>query len=134
MTKREEILQYIFDLLKSEMNLVSSDKITRSKVILTDEKLLPCIDISWAAEEIEEVATGKFNRTLPVVFKIEQKGETPDSKIDPIINKLEEIILKDRTLGGLVMDVTPETIDPRFDIGNKPIIEIEYIFKIKYRT
>jgi hypothetical protein len=85
-----------------------------------------------AAEEL--VSTCKIDWRLPVLIAVYTRGAIPDQLADPIISSIHSKLMADRTLGGLVMDIWPGTVDPQIESADQPALWTVCTYNVRYRT
>jgi hypothetical protein len=133
-TKRESILAAIVTTLAGTTGV--STRIYRSRVEAFARSEAPALVIEpgtdSAAEEL--VSTCKIDWRLPVLIAVYTRGAIPDQLADPIINSIHTKLMADRTLGGLVMDIWPGTVDPQIESADQPALWTVCTYNVRYRT
>jgi len=133
-TKRETILAAIVTTLAGTTGV--STRIYRSRVEAFARSEAPALVIEpgtdSAAEEL--VSTCKIDWRLPVLIAVYTRGAIPDQLADPIINSIHTKLMADRTLGGLVMDIWPGTVDPQIESADQPALWTVCTYNVRYRT
>ena len=127
-TKREQILAAIATTLEDTANV--GTRIYRSRVEAFARNEAPATDS--AAEE--QVSTCKIDWRLPVLVAVYTRGAIPDQLADPIIASIHSQLMADRTLGGLVMDIWPGTVDPQMEKADQPALWTVCTYNVRYRT
>ena len=133
-SKREQILAAIATTLAGTTGV--STRIYRSRVEAFARNEAPALVIEPgtdnAAEEV--VSTCKIDWRLTVLVAVYTRGAIPDQLADPIIKDLHSKLLTDRTLGGLVMDIWPVSVDPQMEKADQPALWSVCTYTVRYRT
>lgn len=133
-SKREQILAAITTTLVGTTGV--STRIYRSRVEAFARNEAPAIVIEPStdvpAEEL--VSTCKIDWRLPVLIAVYTRGAIPDQIADPIITSLHGKLMEDRTLGGLVMDIWPGSVDPQMEKADQPALWTVCTYNVRYRT
>ena len=133
-SKREQILAAVAATLAGTTGV--STRIYRSRVEAFARNEAPALVIEagtdTAAEEL--VSTCKIDWRLPVLVAVYTRGAVPDQLADPIIISLHAKLMADRTLGGLVMDIWPGTVDPQLEKADQPALWTVCTYNVRYRT
>ena len=133
-SKREQILAAVAATLAGTTGV--STRIYRSRVEAFARNEAPALVIEagtdTAAEEL--VSTCKIDWRMPVLVAVYTRGAVPDQLADPIIISLHSKLMADRTLGGLVMDIWPGTVDPQLEKADQPALWTVCTYNVRYRT
>lgn len=133
-SKREQILAAVAATLAGTTGV--STRIYRSRVEAFARNEAPALVIEagtdTAAEEL--VSTCKIDWRMPVLVAVYTRGAVPDQLADPIIISLHAKLMADRTLGGLVMDIWPGTVDPQIEKADQPALWTVCTYNVRYRT
>ena len=133
MTKREQILSAILIILKG-ISGVNPDHVVRSRAFPYNEKSLPFISISPRIEQRNEAVMTNIDSILSVKISLWANGDVPDQVADSIVSQIDSLMMADRTLGGLAMDLRPVDVSFEFDEGNKPEVQVDLDYLIQFRT
>lgn len=135
MTKREQILGEILSLLDGLE--VGSDEIAaeRSRVTPVSREDSPRILIHPLADSpADDSPVGVINWEMLVRITVVVRGAVPDTVADPIIAKIHETLMQNRTLGDLSMDIGVRPVTFNFENTDQPAGVFELQYSIKYRT
>ena len=58
----------------------------------------------------------------------------PDQAADPVVQSMHSLLMADRTLGGLVMDLYPASVDFQMDAADLASAWIVSTYVVHYRT
>ena len=133
-TKREQILAAIATTLEGTANVGA--RIYRSRVEAFARNEAPALVIEPGTDSAadEQVSTCKIDWRLPVLVAVYTRGAIPDQLADPIIASIHSQLMTDRTLGGLVMDIWPGTVDPQMEKADQPALWTVLTYNVRYRT
>ena len=133
-TKREQILAAIKATLAGTTGV--GTRIYRSRQEAFSRQEAPAIVIAPAPDNatIEPVSTCRLDWTLNVQIAVYARGNVPDQAADPVVQSMHSLLMADRTLGGLVMDIYPASVDPQFDAGDLATAWIVCSYVVHYRT
>ncbi len=124
MPMKTDIRNAVRDLLKPipDFTIITTGR--RRSIPAAD---LPAVCIYVDNEQIELFSTGhprQFNRRLTIATEIhlqDQTAEALETQLDRLTNLREDAILSDETLGGLVAQNLPESIEYRLvEEGHRP--------------
>ena len=133
-TKREQILAAIATTLEGTANVGA--RIYRSRVEAFARNEAPALVIEPGTDSAaeEQVSTCKIDWRLPVLIAVHTRGAIPDQLADPIIASIHSQLMADRTLGGLVMDIWPGTVDPQMEKADQPALWTVLTYNVRYRS
>ena len=133
-TKREQILAAIATTLEGTANV--GTRIYRSRVEAFARNEAPALVIEPGTDSAaeEQVSTCKIDWRLPVLIAVHTRGAIPDQLADPIIASIHSQLMADRTLGGLVMDIWPGTVDPQMEKADQPALWTVLTYSVRYRS
>ena len=133
-TKREQILAAIATTLEGTADV--GTRIYRSRVEAFARNEAPALVIEPGTDSASEelVSTCKIDWRLPVLIAVYTRGPIPDQLADPIIASIHSQLMADRTLGGLVMDIWPGTVDPQMEKADQPALWTVLTYNVRYRT
>lgn len=94
----------------------------------------PCIFLSWVNDLPAYGNLDDMDWMLTVRATVITRDDEADVAADPIIKSFHSLVMADRSLGGLAMDVLPG--EQRMDIieGDKPVGFLQALYLVKYRT
>lgn len=133
-SKREQILAAIRTTLTSTVGV--GTRIYRSRVEAFQRNEAPALVIEPGNDTSspEPVSTCKIDWTLQVLIAVHTRGGIPDQAADPTIVDIHSKLMADRTLGGLVMDIWPVSVDPQFDKADAAANWTVCTYQVRYRT
>lgn len=131
-TKRELVLEAVKTVLKT-MTSVSAAKVERSRIFPEDESDCPCVGIEPLEDAENEIALSQFNHTLLIDVIVTCAGTVPDSNADPIVKEVRQKLMADRSLGGLLMNLTPKGVKYEFDPSGQALVSVFCHFELFYR-
>jgi hypothetical protein len=133
-SKRELILQEVATRL-GNVSAVNG-RVYRSRMEAFSRNEAPAIVVEPGLDNAapEPVSTCKIDWTLSLIVAVYTRGTIPDQLADPIISDLHGRLLADRTLGGLVMDIWPASMDPQFAAADQAAGWYVLTYTVRYRT
>jgi hypothetical protein len=131
-SKREQILAAFATTLAGTTGV--STRIYRSRVEAFARNEAPALVIEPGQDRAATYSTCKLDWTLDVLVAVYARGAVPDQLADPIIVSLHSKLMADRTLGGLLIDIVPTSVDPQIDKGDQPAIWMVCTYQCRYRT
>lgn len=95
--------------------------------------------LAVAVEEGDEPAPdypaiGFLDRTLEFRLAVIAKGRNAAALADPAITEAHGRIMADRTLGGIVFDITEGETTRQRDALEKPVLATIKTYRVRYRT
>lgn len=133
-SRREAILAAITSTLANTTGV--GTRIYRSRVEAFQRNETPAIVIEPGPDRAnpEAVSTPKIDWTLLVTIAIGTRGTIPDQLADPVIISIHDKLMADRTLGGKVLDIYPDSVDPQFDKADATSCWTVTTWRVRYRT
>lgn len=133
-SKREQVLAAIRTTLTNTTGV--GTRIYRSRVEAFQRNEAPALVIEPGNDtsSSEPVSTCKIDWTLQVLIAVHTRGGIPDQAADPIIVSIHSKLMADRSLGGLVMDIWPVSVDPQFDKADAASNWTVCTYQVRYRT
>ena len=133
-SKRNQIV----DALAAQLQNVPevSGRVYRSRMEAFQRSEAPAIIIEPGPDNAntEPVSTCHVDWSLTVFVMVIARGAIPDEAADPIVSKVYELIMADRTVGGLAMDCYPAAIEPTFESADRPASLTLMSFDVRYRS
>lgn len=133
-SRREDILAAMMTRLANTSGIGSPARVYRSRVVAMRTDKLPAITVEPLQESAQYDNLNFMTWTLQVSVKVFTRGEAPDQLADPIINSAYALLMADRSLGGLALDVLPSSIGFSAEDGDKPLGMADCVFTVTYRT
>ena len=133
-SKREQIMAAIKTALTNTTGV--GTRIYRSRVEAFNRNEAPALVIEPGTDTAatEPVSTCKIDWTLTVLVAVHTRGGIPDQTADPIIASVHSKLMADRTLGGLIMDIWPISVDPQFDKADAASCWTVCSYQVRYRS
>lgn len=130
-TIREQILE---TLKTNLVGMTPTTPIHRSRSAALQRQESPAICIEPILDTPDPSVIGVIQWKLQLRVAVIVRGDTPDQLADPIVNGLHAVMLADKSLGGLIMDIEPSSVKFKIFEADQPggVIECEY--RIDYRT
>jgi hypothetical protein len=132
-TRRETILTAIRTALTGTTGV--STRIYRSRVEPMARAESPAIvvePINDTAQQNTSLPTLDWSLTVRVTVIV--RGAIPDQLADPIIESLHSKLMADLTLGGVAMDVQPQSVSFELVEADQPAGVISCDYLVRYRT
>ena len=132
-TKRETILAAVRTQLTGTTGV--GTRIYRSRVEPMARAESPAIvvePISDTAEQNTSLPTLDWRLTVRVAVIV--RGAIPDQQADPIVESLHAKLMTDLTLGGVAIDVQPQSVNFEMVEADQPAGVITCDYLIRYRT
>jgi hypothetical protein len=133
-TRREQILSAVATTLASASG--ANGRVYRSRQEPLSRNESPAVVIQPGPEpkSFEPVSTCKIDHTLTLVVAVYARGTIPDQAADPIVESVHSLLMADRSLGGLVMDIWPIDRDPQFSEADLAAVWEVLSYRVRYRT
>jgi hypothetical protein len=132
-TKRETILAAIRTTLTGTTGV--STRIYRSRVEPMARAESPAIvvePVNDTAQQNTSLPTLDWSLTVRVAVIV--RGAIPDQQADPIVESLHAKLMADLTLGGVAIDVQPQSVSFEMVEADQPAGVISCDYLIRYRT
>jgi hypothetical protein len=132
-TKRETILAAVRTALTGTTGVGS--RIYRSRVEPMARAESPAIvvePVSDTAQQNTSLPTLDWSLTIRVAVIV--RGAIPDQIADPVVESLHAKLMADLTLGGVAIDVQPQSVNFEMVEADQPAGVISCDFLIRYRT
>jgi hypothetical protein len=132
-TKRETILTAIRTKLTGTTGV--GTRIYRSRVEPMARAESPAIviePVNDTAQQNTSLPTLDWSLTVRVAVIV--RGNVPDQQADPIVEDLHSKLMADLTLGGVAIDVQPQSVSFEMVEADQPAGVISCDYLIRYRT
>jgi len=132
-TKRETIMAAVRTALTGTTGVDS--RIYRSRVEPMARAESPAIvvePVSDTAQQNTSLPTLDWSLTVRVAVIV--RGAIPDQIADPVVESLHAKLMADLTLGGVAIDVQPQSVNFEMVEADQPAGVISCDFLIRYRT
>jgi hypothetical protein len=132
-TRRETILAAVRTALTNTTGV--STRIYRSRVEPMARAESPAIVIEPVNDTAEQnTSLPKLDWSLTVRVSVIVRGTIPDQLADPIVESLHSKLMADLTLGGVAMDIRPQSVNFELVEADQPAGVISCDYLIRYRT
>ena len=132
-TKREQVLAAI----KTALTGTTGDgtRIYRSRVEPLARQESPAIVIEPVSDNAEQnTALPTLDWSLTVRIAVIVRGNVPDQLADPIVADMHSKIMADLTLGGVAIDVQPQSVGFELVEADQPAGVIACDYLVRYRS
>ena len=133
MTRRETILAAVRTALTGTTGV--GTRIYRSRVEPMARAESPAIvvePVNDTAQQNTSLPTLDWSLTVRVAVIV--RGAIPDQQADPIVEDLHSKLMADLTLGGVAIDVQPQSVSFEMVEADQPAGVISCDYLIRYRT
>lgn len=131
-SQREDILALIKTTITPATGI--SSRVFRGRPDPVRISETPCIFLNLANDvpNYDQLNFMEWNTTVRIEIVV--RGDAPDTLVDPIAKSVHSLLMADRSLGGIALDVLPA--EQRMDIitGDKPIGVLSCLWRIRHRT
>jgi hypothetical protein len=133
-TRREQILSAVAITLASASS--ANGRVYRSRQEAFSRSESPSVIIEPGPESSgpEPVSTCKIDHTFTLTVAVYARGLIPDQVADPVVQSVHSLLMADRTLGGLVMNIWPLSRNPEFDAADGTAVVEVLSYRVRYRT
>jgi hypothetical protein len=132
-TRRETILAAVRTALTNTTGV--STRIYRSRVEPMARAESPAIVIEPVNDTAEQnTSLPTLDWSLTVRVSVIVRGAIPDQLADPIVESLHSKLMADLTLGGVAMDIRPQSVNFELVEADQPAGVISCDYLIRYRT
>ena len=133
-TKREQILAAVDTLLAATAGAAGRVYRSRQEAFSRNESPAVVILPGGSPASPEPVSTCKIDWTFTLVIEIYARGAIPDQVADPVVKSIHSLLMADRSLGGLAMDIWPGDRDDEFAAAEGGAVKEVLTYQIRYRT
>lgn len=133
-TKQEQILAAVATILAATTG--ATGRVYRSRQEAFSRSESPAIVIEPGPDNAapEPVSTCKVDWTFNLVVAVYARGTIPDQVADPVVESVHSLLMTDRGIGGLAMDIWPLARDPQFDKADLGAVWVVLNYRVRYRT
>jgi len=132
-TKREQILSAVRTALTGTTGV--GTRIYRSRVEPMARAESPAIVIEPVNDTAEQnTSLPTLDWSLAVRISVIVRGLIPDQQADPIVADLHSKLMTNLTLGGVAMDIRPQSVNFELVEADQPVGIISCDYLIRYRT
>jgi len=132
-TRRESILTAVATALTGTTGV--STRIYRSRVEPLSRGESPAIVIEPISDTAEQnTSLPTLDWSLTVRISVIVRGAIPDQLADPIVESLHSKLMADLTLGGVAIDIQPQSVNFEMVEADQPAGVISCDYLIRYRS
>lgn len=132
-TRRETILAAVRTALTGTAQVGA--RIYRSRVEPMARAESPAIVIEPVGDTAEQTTSlPMLDWSLTVRVSVIVRGTVPDQLADPIVQDMHARLMADLTLGGVAMDIRPQSVNFELVEADQPAGVISCDYLIRYRT
>ncbi len=133
-TKREQILAAVATKLAPTVGATGRIYRSRQEAFSRNESPAVVIEPGPDNAAAEPVSTCKIDWTFTLVVAVYARGTIADQVADPVVKSVHSLLMADRGLNGLAMDLWPLGRDPQFEKGDLAAVWEVLTYRIRYRT
>lgn len=133
-TKREQILAAVDTLLAATAGATGRVYRSRQEAVSRNESPAVVFQPGPSKAAAEPVSTCKIDWYFILVIAVYARGAIPDQVADPVVKSVHSLLMADRSLGGLVMDIWPMDRDPEFAAAESAAVWEVLTYRVQYRT
>jgi len=133
-TKREQILAAVDTLLAATAGATGRVYRSRQEAFSRAESPSVVIEPGPSTSSPEPVSTCKIDTVFTLVVAVIARGTVPDQVADPVVKSVHSLLMADRSLGGLVMDIWPRSRTPEFERAESAAVVEVLTYRVQYRT
>lgn len=130
-SKEEQILAHIASTLAATSGIATVYR-SRAEAFSRDEA--PAMVVEPQPSRCQPFSTCKLDWFLDVAVVIHTRGAVPDQLADPIRVSAHSLLMADRSLGGLAIDIVPVSCDPQRDKADLLSLWQVNVYQVKFRT
>jgi hypothetical protein len=133
-TKREQILAAVATKLAPTAGAAGRVYRSRQEAMSRNESPAVVIEPGPSSATAEPVSTCKIDWAFTLVIAVIARGTIPDQVADPVVKSVHSLLMADRSLGALVMDIWPMSRTPEFDRAESAAVVEVLTYRVQYRT
>lgn len=130
-SRREQILNHMATVLAETAGITG---IYRSRVEAFSRNEAPLLLIESTGDRGTVMNSCRMAWTLDVAVVVHTRGAVPETLADPILVSAHQLLMADRTMGGLIVDIVPTTSNPQRDNADLASLWLVNTYQISYRT
>lgn len=144
-TLQEQIVAYVAALMVGVDGAGNRIYRSRQEAYSRDESRAVSIEPGPSTASSQPVSTCYIDWSFQLVIAVFSRGTVPpsgtpllgmsaDQVADPVIQSIHSLLMADRSIGGLAMDVWPISRDPQMVSAEDPSIVTVLTYQVRYRT
>ena len=130
-SRREQILAHVATTLAPTAG-ISTVYRSRAEAFSRDEA--PALVVEPIADRCQPYSTCKLDWTLDLAVVVHTRGPIPEQLADPIVVSAHALLMADRTLNNLAIDIVPTGTDFQRDKADLLSLWQVNTYAIRYRT
>jgi hypothetical protein len=130
-SREEQIISHIATTLAATSGVTA---VYRSRMEAFSRDEAPVLVIQSGGSRCQEFSTCKLSWSLDVLVVVHTRGPVPDQLADPIRVSAHALLMADRTLSGLAIDIVPTSTDPQMDKADLTSLWQVNTYQVKFRT
>ena len=133
-TRQEQILAQVATTLAATSGVSGRVYRSRQEPLSRNESPAVVIQPGPESKSAEPVSTCKIDHAFTLVVAVYARGAIPDQVADPVVKSVHSLLMADRTIGGLAMDIWPLDRDPQFSEADLAAVWEVLTYQVRYRT
>ncbi len=139
-TRQEQILAAVATTLAATAGATGRVYRSRTEAYARNESPAVSIEPGNGAASSQPVSTCYIDWTFQLLIAVYSRGEhgpgrpSPDEVADPVIQSIHSLLMADRSIGGLAMDLWPLSRDPQIISAEDPSTVTVLTYQVRYRT
>jgi hypothetical protein len=139
-TRQEQILAQVATTLAATSGATGRVYRSRTEAYARNESPAVSIEPGPDAASAQPVSTCYIDWTFQLLIGVFARGEhgpgrpSADEVADPVIQSIHSLLMADRSIGGLAMDIWPLSRDPQIISAEDPSTVTVLTYRVRYRT
>jgi len=130
-SREEQILAHIATTLAATTGIGT---VYRSRMEAFSRDEAPALVVEPLGSRCQPYSTCKLDWSVDVAIVVHTRGPIPDQLADPIRVSAHALLMADRSLGGLAIDIMPTTSDPQLDKADLMSLWQVNTYQVRFRT
>jgi hypothetical protein len=133
-TKREQILAAVATKLAPTAGATGRVYRSRQEAFSRNESPAVVIEPGPESAATEPASTCKIDWTFTLVVAVYARGTIADQVADPVVKSVHSLLMADRSINGLAMDLWPLGRDPQLERADLAAVWEVLTYRVRYRT
>jgi hypothetical protein len=133
-TKREQILAAVATKLAPTAGATGRVYRSRQEAFSRNESPAVVIEPGPESAATEPASTCKIDWTFTLVVAVYARGTIADQVADPVVKSVHSLLMADRSINGLAMDLWPLGRDPQLEKADLAAVWEVLTYRVRYRT
>ena len=139
-TKQEQILSAVAATLADTAGATGRIYRSRTEAYSRNESPAVSIEPGLDTAATQPISTCHIDWTFQLVIAVFTRGEhgsgrlSADQVADPVVQSIHTLLMADRSIGGLAMDLLPISRDPQIISAEDPSMVCLLTYQVRYRT